>query len=337
MFKYTRKYGYINTKGEVVIPPVFPGARMFSEFVAEVRQGNKMGYINKAGEFVLSPQFQAASPFREGFALVRKQDVICVISKQGSIVITDQEDDIDWLSKDGFNEGLLCAGKLNGAKVGQCGYLGHDGKWALRPDFGMVRPFRAGIAAFLDAKDTGMHGYIDKQGKIVIPPQFKEAYQFRNGVAFVTTPKLKAYLSRQGEYIFVDKKDEYAFLANFSDGLARVVMKKRVSERQSYVTGYINTGGKFCIEPQYYRGQDFSEGVAPVRRNHDSGWVYVDKSGKQVIEEEFYRAHPFSEGVAAVATKTGDYSLINRKGEYIVKGKFAFIGKMSEGMAIFTP
>jgi hypothetical protein len=52
------KYGYINTKGEVVINPQFEAACSFSDGAAAVLKDGKWGYIDTSGNFIISPQFE---------------------------------------------------------------------------------------------------------------------------------------------------------------------------------------------------------------------------------------------------------------------------------------
>ena len=65
------KWGYINTKGEIVIDYQFTEARSFSNGLAAVFNGKKWGYINTDGELAIDYQFFDAGYFsREGCCLV---------------------------------------------------------------------------------------------------------------------------------------------------------------------------------------------------------------------------------------------------------------------------
>jgi hypothetical protein len=77
-----RRFGYINTMGEVIIPAVYPRARSFSDGLAAVAQRVERpgtigqppemlwGYINGAGEQVVGFQFDEALRFSDGMAAV---------------------------------------------------------------------------------------------------------------------------------------------------------------------------------------------------------------------------------------------------------------------------
>jgi len=323
------KYGYLNIVGREVIPPSFSRAWNFSDFLAEARVDRESGFIDKGGHFVLPPQFSAAGPFKDGLAVIKKANITCVITKNGKIVATDN--DINWLDRGGYRQGLLCAGKHKD-KIGSCGFLDRDGNWAIEPQFGDVRPFSEGLAAFLDSHDTGLWGYINMKGEKVIPAQFPEAYRFSSGLAFVRSIKHKGYINREGDYVFKDI-DKCAFLSDFSDGLARIVFKC-TGKNQKYEMGYLNTEGQWAIEPSYYIAQDFGCGVAAVRLSHKSDYIYINSLGEQVIDEEFYDAYPFSEDIAVVGSR-GRYGLINKEGKNVAGRRYNWLGNMAEGMVIF--
>ena len=64
----TDKYGYINTKGEMVIPPKYEKAFYFNEGVAAVQILDKWGYIDKRNQWVIPARYNSASNFEDGMA-----------------------------------------------------------------------------------------------------------------------------------------------------------------------------------------------------------------------------------------------------------------------------
>ena len=68
--KIHEKWGYIDTKGEIRIPPRFDVADSFYQGLARVRIGRRVGFINKNGIFVIPPRFGNATSFSRGLARV---------------------------------------------------------------------------------------------------------------------------------------------------------------------------------------------------------------------------------------------------------------------------
>jgi hypothetical protein len=92
LYPYSEKnrYGYVNLKGEVVIPPTFDMAQTFSEGLAIVGiitdideyeiPTYQFGYINTKGDLIIPYQFDFAFPFLEGLAEVIRNDSILFIN-----------------------------------------------------------------------------------------------------------------------------------------------------------------------------------------------------------------------------------------------------------------
>src|SRR6266436_6402064 len=100
-FEQSRKWGYYDANGTIVIKPQFHSAAKFQEGVAAVavelvERGRakiqKYGYIASAGKFVIAPKLDFAGPFSNGLAAVRINGNVGYIDKTGSMVIRPQYD-----------------------------------------------------------------------------------------------------------------------------------------------------------------------------------------------------------------------------------------------------
>lgn len=103
--KKNGKWGYINIKGEEVIPCQYPNpyedytAPSFHEGLAAVQKNGKWGYINAKGEEVIPYNITAefAGDFSEGLAFIYKDnDSFAVIDSKGNAVFNG-ESDFSWL------------------------------------------------------------------------------------------------------------------------------------------------------------------------------------------------------------------------------------------------
>lgn len=101
-------YGFINTSGEVVIPPLVGitvlGA--FHEGLCVVEVDGKSGYIDKTGAMAITPQFDAAYNLKHGVALVSSDDHWGFIDKTGKVIVPLKyrraEPPIFWYTDDGL-------------------------------------------------------------------------------------------------------------------------------------------------------------------------------------------------------------------------------------------
>lgn len=217
--------GFIDRTGKVVVEPRYSFISPFSEGLAAVISGDprqaKYGFINPKGETVIPPRFEARidpgwpyaggnvhlSRFSEGLACVRVRELYGYINKKGEFVIPPK-----FALAGDFSEGLASA-----VENGKVGYIDKRGRWVIRPGFdnpynSIHRPFGDGLApvAVITNHQTRW-GYVDKTGKMVIQPAFSDAFSFNNGVARVTvldrlTDNLALrYIDKTGRFIWEPK------------------------------------------------------------------------------------------------------------------------------------
>ena len=200
-----KEFGFINTKGEMVISPRFVPRRgwyswdpiiatsRFSEGLAPVAIGSEFdrvwGYINHKGDFVIPPQFYAAQLFSEGLAFVAKKDPVTKdattagwIDKAGQWVVTDVEGHfpantskasfapyhhVDWR----YSEGLVQFRIHAPEGVTLHGYMDQKGKVVIEPRAAnKAEPFVGGLARVFVKGEEGSsedYGYINKTGQFV--------------------------------------------------------------------------------------------------------------------------------------------------------------------------
>lgn len=73
------KWGYVNTKGELIIPCIYEYANDFSEGLACVSKDGKEGFINKNGEIVIPLKFENCGVFSEGLAYAGDKRAITLL------------------------------------------------------------------------------------------------------------------------------------------------------------------------------------------------------------------------------------------------------------------
>ena len=77
------KKGFINTRGEWVIKPVFDDVRLFVDGQATAKKGGKWGSISTRGEWVIEFQVEEVRAFSEGFAPAKKGEKCGFINTRG--------------------------------------------------------------------------------------------------------------------------------------------------------------------------------------------------------------------------------------------------------------
>ena len=74
------KYGYINQKGEMILPPTFTGGDYFKEGLACVStsvdpKNPTFQFIDKKGEIAINKNFKYLTTFKNGLAKVSSPDI----------------------------------------------------------------------------------------------------------------------------------------------------------------------------------------------------------------------------------------------------------------------
>ena len=183
------KFGYIDTKGNEVIPGQFDHARLFVNGMAAVAVGNRWGFIDKTGRYVINPQYDDAGDFLGGVAAVRSEDKWGYIDTSGKFKV---QPIFDALSPSSFVDGLAAA-----RMGGRIGYIDRHGKFAIPPTFEEAGDFSEGLAQVRLGRKWG---YVNDSGKFVINPQFDEASGFIGGKALVSVSGRQGTIDRHGRY-----------------------------------------------------------------------------------------------------------------------------------------
>ncbi len=147
--------GFIDKRGEFVIPPQFDSALDFSEGVAAVFTGGRWGFVDRSGALVVKPQFSAARSFHEGRAAVSKAGSWGFVDKSGELVIPAV-----WDEAGEFSEGLSSVSRDN-----QYLYIDRTGVVAIPGPYLEATPFVHGLAA-VRVGEHRIH-YINRDGDVV--------------------------------------------------------------------------------------------------------------------------------------------------------------------------
>lgn len=217
-----RKWGFVDTSGNLVIPIQYTAVGSFSDGLAPVYvggadlmctglSGGKWGYINREGQTVIKPQFKTAASFSEGLAVVSFDDVnYGWIDTSGKFAIKLRRLTI----ASSFHDGVARIRGESGYVPGwnDFGYITKGGEVFLHPVFdASADPFSEGLAGARE-KPTwdeenkkwiqGKWGYVDKQGNWMIHPQFTHVRPFRGGIARVQGNRQLAYIDKTARVIW---------------------------------------------------------------------------------------------------------------------------------------
>lgn len=290
--------GYINSRGETVIEPVWDGGSYFCEGLARVKRGDYYGYIDESGNIVVSPVWTSAGNYSGGYASVSNGTHSALIDPDGNLVLEPE-----WNVLGTYSEGLISFCGTDASGDSAYGYINLDGEVVIEPQWKRATAFRNGLAIVERGKLYGcidaagnevipfiydhidpfseglacveqedLWGYIDEGGKLVIPCKYEGAGIFR---------KDRAWVKQDGAYHLIDSRDNTigtstwsnVYLDFGSSDLSRVIQDDRI--------GYVNLDGEVALRPVYDRATGFRDGVACVQR--DGVWYLIDPSGVDLL------------------------------------------------------
>ncbi len=313
-------WGFINGRGELVIPPTFEKVGPFAEGFARVRQNGQWGYINDRGKMVIGAAFDGAQNFSEGLAVV-----------------------------------LTRSPKRTKKPLYRAFYIDTTGRQAfdkLYETDGLrmpIHPFSGGLGAVTDPR-TGKLGYVDRQGNYAVAPLFTPtlsppgappAYAFSgfsNGFAWVKDGDEEGLIDQKGVFLVHGKYAQpnpdtlsgSRYRQSFSNGLCPV------QDRTNGQTFYVDTTGMQAIAlPTGATGLPFRDGVAWVKLPVAGQYQLIDQTGAVLTDVYAAQVRPFAEGLAVVQREAptkrvffydevpeGSYVYLDKKGNQPFDVKF---------------
>lgn len=339
------KWGFINTKGEIVIEPTYEFENDFSNEFALVANEEFVGYINKKGETVIDFIYDDGSNFVEGVASVIKGDSVALINKLGDKVLDFNFSEIS-VPKNGV---ILAKKTINNKYV----YLDVMGKELFESkEFDYAETFTDSLAIVGIGEEFGI---INHNGEILLDLEYKKITrdvdslfiiqnnESKYGVISLPTknlviPFLYDDISKSSEEKYTVFKDEYYGYFDINGNAITKISFKRFKgdlEQTKYKGnfsltkirgkyGIIDTLGK-KVFPNIFDG--IGEIVDyPVPCKKRGKWGYVTKKITLWLPYKYTYAGAFRNGVAIVA-KDGKYGVINSKKKVVISFKYS---KLSE-------
>ncbi|MBQ4089901.1 MAG: WG repeat-containing protein [Clostridia bacterium] len=316
-------WGYINTRGEIVIEPKyemgfwrgfepdmdFEDKHNFSEGLAAVVLDGKYGYIDTNGAEVIPFIYDEAYMFEDGQARVRVENRWGVIDTAGNWVINPEWEEIEALAN-----GAYCVYIDD-----ECGIVDRNGSLVLDVVYNGL-DYDHEINGYIISCDSG-YGTADAQGNIIIDPIYDSIDNFICGYAFAVKDGKAGLIDVEGNEItgFVyglpimsnpHIGDGYRFMGVPKVGIEEAWVK------EDFLYGVLDPTGNVIAEPVYEDiGYRYSENLINVCK--DGKWGYIDRDGNNVIECIYDDAWQFGGGVAPV--KLGDkVGLIDTEGNVVV-------------------
>lgn len=284
-YVYGEKYGYIDTKGNVVIPCQYEYASDFNDGYAIIQKNTayakKWGVIDtKGNEFLWSETFEKIiGPVSEGKILVKNYERYTFIDIHGKKV-----SDFQYLNINSFSNGLALI-----ENSGRVGYINSTTKQVIPFSYVDGKNFNEGLAP---VKTNLTWQYIDKNNNVVIKgTYYEDATEFSEGIAAIAKQQLLgkryAFINKNGEFL---SGFDFEDVGKYAEGLMPV--------KQYSVWGFADCNGNIIIKPKYTKVGNFSGGYAIVCLN--GKWGVIDTQGNEIIEIKYDEANEVENGIVSL-------------------------------------
>lgn len=177
----------------------------------QLKEGAKYGYVNMRGEEVIPLEYDWMYGWfgEDGCSVVEKNGKWGAIDKKGNIVVPIEYD--DFIHSDGYGWSIFSEdGFAVVVKDGKKGLVDKNGKEIIPCEYESVsHGFSEGMAAvgiggeFDDEGfyiDGGKWGFVDETGKLVIPLIYDDVTSFKDGKAYVKKDGKEGYINKKGEF-----------------------------------------------------------------------------------------------------------------------------------------
>lgn len=297
------QFGFINTDGVLLIPPVYEQVSNFSEGLAVVEKNGKFGVIDKYNQVRIPFKFDAISDFISGRAIVELDGLQGMIHRNGGYVFECKFDDMGNLSN-----GLIYAS--DGEKFG---YFDVTGFLRIPMKFTDAYDFSNGVAR---VEIDGLAAFIDIYGGYVVPPAFEDIRMFSDSLYIYEQDGMFGFMNRFGKSVIEPTFDE---IGELHKGFAIASMNGEIV--------YLNGGGQIVIQndleefPNFMSRGEFMNGEAIAMKEGMYG--KIDEKGREVIKFQYENLgngsyiFPFK--------KKGLWGVMNTSGKIIVQAKYASV------------
>ena len=202
--KKDSKAGFIDVKGNEVIPCSFERAYPFAEGLALVRKNDKYGYINTKAEFVVAPAYDNGCHFACGVAIVKKGSKEYVIDKEGAVVFSQDGNKSAFLEEQ-FSDNLIPVIKEQGRKM-VVGYMDTKGEEIIPFEYQYGLGFENGNAVVM--KDNKVYN-INTKGEILGEVSSSEILiDFLEDAKYYIDLTSKVLIDLLGEEVYEDEWDD---------------------------------------------------------------------------------------------------------------------------------
>lgn len=319
----TKKYGFMDKTGNIVIPCIYDDVSDFKDGTACVEKDNLWGLIDKNGKELTPISYESISSSHHGipgtsswsergWAEIRKNGKKGIIDIRGKEVLPCIYKS---LKEYKYSEGPVPVTIDN-----KWGYVNSDGKLIIPYEFDDASPFTSELAI---VKKNGKEGMINKTGQLVIPCVYDQLGKLSDdGLSVFKENKHYGVINNHGTIVI---PPIFALCSSFNkEGLAltnNYVIS--IKNHPSRFLSYIEASEKGYADAQYFRALYCFQ-----QKNTEEGIKWLSKAAEQGLAVAQYmmgEAYRLGSGVEKDAQKAQTwYSRAAEGGNHRAQVQYGF-------------
>jgi hypothetical protein len=155
-FRSNKKYGFVDSLGNIRLVPQYTNARHFSEGMVAVMLIGKWGFMDTNERLIIQPYYDEVSDFKNGVTLVRKEHSYNFINKEGRFLYNEPFEKII----------PTYSGNYILYRKGKFGIADRYGREFVSTKYEAVEELGN---SYIFAKEHSLWGVLNEKGNIVIP------------------------------------------------------------------------------------------------------------------------------------------------------------------------
>ncbi len=340
----SKKWGYLDLNGHVIIAPKFDAARNFNHGLAAVNLEGKWGMIDTAGSWIINPYYQGIWVFNNGLARVKvfEKGLGFIDIANQMIIPPEHEEAYDFSS----NRARIKVGAYYG-------YIDKQNNQVIPPTFAFASDFTKYKAV---AKKDEKYGLIDTAGNWIITNKYDYVqYDAQMEGILVKQNNVYHHLFLNGKKVhnqgyiqatpfyndraWVKNEAGWSLINKTGKIITSIPAKRTIYAEEDLWLIQLDNGftmadmqGNLLTEEVYDQINKYSEGRAAYYKK--PMWGFLDSSGTEIIGSKYLLIWDFKGGVARVADESGIY-FINRSGKEVLRGGYADVRDFFENRARF--
>lgn len=307
--KNAPKVGFMNTKGKVLLKPIYDIASDFYDGYANIIKDSIYGYIDKSGSEILFRQYEETYFYYGNTGIAKKNGKFGLIDRSGKPFTEFSYRMIDFFGFNNFR-GLL--------SVDEHHILDNKGTIINRGlDFKIVSSYFSADSLLIyenKINNNGLKG-LAKMGNIKLTEAiYDQIYMIDDKDLLVVVKDRKyGFINMLGKEVIPLVYDEVGF--NINDNLIPVKQKSK--------WGFVNRQNEIVIPLTFEAAYAFFDGISIVKKENLFGGI--DKKNKVKIQFENEKSDfPFFSNGLCVFSKNGKHGYIDKNGNIVIPAKYEY-------------